>query len=70
MQDQQSPNPNGLWDKKTYASAFISALLAGIVALTVCAFRGETLALGQTAQTSVSNSHTATSTGLCLAKGN
>ena len=47
MSEQSSLNPNGLWDRKTYLSAAISALLAAAVACTVCAVRGETLALGQ-----------------------
>jgi hypothetical protein len=58
-----------LWDRKTYISAAISALLAAAVACTVCAVRGETLALGQSPAASVSDGHTATSTGLCLAGG-
>lgn len=72
--DNQS-SPSGLWDKKTYTSAAVSAVLATVVALTVCAVRGETLALGQSTPVSVSDSHTAGSTGVCsattnLAKGN
>lgn len=66
MTNQSHPS---LWDRKTLASAAISAVLAAAVALTVCAVRGDTLALGQAPSVSVSNSHTATSTGLCLAGG-
>lgn len=71
MDQQPIHTSNGLWDKKTYVSAGVSALLAAVVALTVCAVRGETLALGQTTPVSVSDSHTASSTGLCtnLAEG-
>jgi len=67
--DNQSQS-HGLWDRKTYTSAAVSALLAAAVAFTVCAVRGDTLALGQAASVSVSDSHTDTTTGLCLAKGN
>ena len=65
MDNQPTDHPNGLWDKKTYISAAVSAVLATVVALTVCAVRGETLALGQASPVSVSNGHTASSTGLC-----
>jgi hypothetical protein len=67
--DNQSSS-HGLWDRKTYTSAAVSALLAAAVAFTVCAVRGDTLALGQAASVSVSDSHTGASTGaLCLAGG-
>lgn len=70
MPIQSNTNPPGLWEKKTYASAFVSALIAAAVAVSVCAFKGETLAVGQTGTASVSDSHTATSTGAqCLAGG-
>lgn len=61
-----------LWERKTYVSAFLSALLTGAVAVSVCAFKGETLALDQSSSASVSDSHTATLTGSCsaLAGGN
>lgn len=67
---QSNTNPPGLWEKKTYASAVVSALIAAAVAVSVCAFKGETLAVGQSHAASVSDSHTATSTGTqCLAGG-
>jgi hypothetical protein len=58
----QSNNPPGLWEKKTYASAAISALLAAVAAVSVCAVRGETLALPPALGGSVSHGHTATLT--------
>jgi hypothetical protein len=61
--------PNGLWERKTFLSTIISALLAGAVAVSVCAFRGETLALGHAPTTAVSQTRTDSSTGLCLAGG-
>lgn len=55
--------PKGLWERKTYLSSAISALIAAAVAVSVCAFRGETLALDHSAPVSVSDARTATSTG-------
>lgn len=72
MPIQSNTSPKGLWEKKTYLSAAVSALTAAAVAVSVCAFKGETLALGQSSSASVSDSHTATFTGSCstLAGGN
>ncbi len=43
----QLPKPKGLWERKTFASAGMSALLAASVAVSVCAVRGDLLATGQ-----------------------
>lgn len=59
---QSNTNPPGLWEKKTYASAVVSALMAAAVAVSVCAFRGETVALPPALTGSVSHGHTATLT--------
>jgi len=59
MNNQSDPK---LWERKTIASACLSALVAGAVALSVCAFRGETLALPTITPSSVSHGHTATLT--------
>lgn len=58
-----------LWERKTYLSAAVSALLTTAVAVSVCAFKGETLDLGQPASRSVSESRAATLTAPWLAGG-
>jgi hypothetical protein len=58
----QSNNPPGLWEKKTYASAAISALLAAVAAGSVCVAKGETLAFPPALSGSVSHGHTDTLT--------
>lgn len=63
MPTQSNTNPNGLWEKKTFASAAVSALLAAAVAVSVCAVRGETLALPHLTPVSGSQSHLASSDG-------
>lgn len=69
MPTQPNTTPPGLWDKKTYLSAAASILATAAVAVSVCAFKGESLALGPSPSVSGSDSHSATSTGLCLAGG-
>jgi hypothetical protein len=54
-----SQDPKSLWDRNTCLSAALSALLATAVALAVCAFRGESVALGQQVPVRVSQSRTA-----------
>jgi hypothetical protein len=62
MSTQSNSNPPGLWERKTYASALISAFLAAVAAVSVCAVRGETLALPPVLSGSVSHGHTDTVT--------
>lgn len=69
MPIQSNTEPKGLWEKKTYLSAAVSALIAAAVAVSVCAFKGETLAVGHTAPVSVLDTRTTATTGLCLAGG-
>jgi hypothetical protein len=56
-------NTSGLWEKKTYLSAAVSALLATALAVSVCAVRGETLALPHLTSVRGSQSHLASSEG-------
>jgi hypothetical protein len=60
MNNQSDPK---LWERKTLASALVSAVLAGAVAASVCAVRGETLALPPVPVASLSGSHTDTLAG-------
>ena len=62
MPIQSNTDPKGLWEKKTFASAALSAVLAAVAAVSVCAARGETLALPPVMSGSVSQGHTATLT--------
>jgi len=62
MSTQSNTDPKGLWEKKTFASAALSAFLAAVAAVSVCAFRGETLALPPVLSGSVSHGHTDTLT--------
>ena len=62
MSTQSNNNPPGLWEKKTYVSAAISAVAAAALAVSVCAVRGETLALPPVLSGSVSHGHTDTLT--------
>lgn len=66
----QNQTDKGLWERKTLASALVSAVVAGAVAASVCAVRGETLALPPTLNFSGSHGHTATVTGHSLGGGN
>jgi len=60
MSNQTEPK---LWEKKTFASAAFSALLAALAAVSVCAVRGETLALPPMTHVSGSQSHLDSSEG-------
>lgn len=62
MSTQSNTNPPGLWEKKTYLSAAVSALITAALAVSVCAVRGETLALPPVMSGSVSHGHTDTLT--------
>lgn len=59
--DNQS-EPKGLWERKTFASAVLSAVVAGALASSVCAVRGETLTIPHMPSGSVSQGHTDTLT--------
>lgn len=62
MSAQSNNHPPGLWERKTYASAFLSAVLAFVAAASVCVAKGETLALPPSLSGSVSHGHTDTLT--------
>lgn len=62
MSSQSNTNPPGLWEKKTYLSAAVSGLIAAALAVSVCAVRGETVALPPALTGGASHGHTDTLT--------
>lgn len=62
MNNQAPPELPKLWDRKTYVSAGISAALGVVLAVAVCACKGETVALGHPSAVHVSTGRTATLT--------
>lgn len=64
MDNQSDHTEPKLWERKTLASAAVSALLAAVMAASVCAVRGETLALPPLPTANVSHGHTAGSQSL------
>lgn len=61
-----SPQPaQRLWDKRTLQSAAISVAVTSVLALSVCAFRGQLDTSAQPTSNSVSQSPTANPTDPC-----
>jgi hypothetical protein len=58
MNNQIPPQPKGLWDRKTYLSMAVTTLLTTVLALGVCAFKGETVASDQSTPASLLQAHT------------
>jgi hypothetical protein len=58
-------NPHRLWTKKAILSALASATITVALAVGVCTFRGESVALGQSSPASVSTGLVAPAVSRC-----